>query len=55
MFDVEAFVRYESGDMNWEEALTFFQELIDSGMAWRLQGNYGRTAMNLIYDGLCTA
>jgi hypothetical protein len=55
MFDVEEFVRYESGEMDWFEAVDFFQGLIDTGMAWRLQGSYGRTAMNLIYDGVCTA
>jgi hypothetical protein len=53
MFDVNDFVRYETGDMSFTEAVQFFQELIDSGLAWRLQGSYGRTAMNLIHDGIC--
>ena len=30
------------------------QELIDSGMAWRLEGHVGRQAMAAIEDGVCT-
>jgi len=43
---------YESGDMSEEEEHTFFQELVDSGMAWHLQGHYGRHAMYLAEAGL---
>ncbi len=45
---------YEQGEMNEEECLDFFQGLIDTGLAWRLQGSYGRTAMSLINSGYCT-
>lgn len=44
---------YESGDMSEAEIVAFFQELIDTGMAFRLQGHYGRTARRLIEAGLC--
>jgi hypothetical protein len=37
-----------------EEILEAWQYLVDSGMAWRLQGSYGRTAMTLIEEGLIT-
>ena len=46
---------YESGTMGQEEAVRFFQGLINTGMAWTLQGSYGRTARDLIEAGLCTA
>lgn len=47
-------IAYESGEMQDEEIIDFFQRLIDSGMVWTLQGHYGRMAMNLIEDGVCT-
>lgn len=44
---------YEDGEMEEEEVVEFFQRLIDSGIAWSLQGSYGRMAMRLIDEGLC--
>jgi len=41
-------VEYEMGDMAEKEMLELFQELVDTGMAWRLQGTYARTAEYLI-------
>ena len=52
--DVDKIIKYESGDMNEHELIEFFQGLIDSGMAWKLQGSYGRMAMHLINEGICT-
>ena len=46
-------IAYESGEMLDEEIIDFFQRLIDSGMAWSLQGSYGRMAMRLVEDGVC--
>jgi hypothetical protein len=51
---VTKIMRYESGEMDGDEMVAFFQELIDSGFAWELQGSYGRTAQHLIDTGLCT-
>ena len=46
-------IRYENGNMGTDEIVPFFQELIDNGMAWTLQGHYGRTAAALIEAGEC--
>ena len=37
-----------------EEELEAWQYLIDTGMAWKLQGWYGLTAKRLIDEGVCT-
>jgi hypothetical protein len=37
-----------------EEELEAWQYLIDTGMVWKLQGWYGRTAKRLIDEGECT-
>lgn len=41
-------IDYENGDLSAVETLDLFAELIRSGMAWSLQGHYGRTAAALI-------
>jgi hypothetical protein len=46
-------MKYEDGEMGEGEMILFFQELIDTKMAWMLQGSYGRTAVSLIEKGLC--
>jgi len=48
---VDDIMKWESGQMNDKEMITFFSKLIKSGMAWKLQGMYGRMAMGLINQG----
>ena len=48
-------VAYESGEMNQDEIIKFFQELVDNGVAWKLQGHYGRMADTLIDSGMVKA
>ena len=52
MDTVGKIIEYESGEMDDDAIIEFFQELVDSGLAWQLQGSYGRTAQSLIEAGL---
>ena len=52
MDQVDKIIAYEQGDLSEEETISLFQELVDSGLAWKLQGHYGRTAAALIKAGL---
>jgi hypothetical protein len=36
-----------------DEQIEAWQHLIDTGLAWSLQGWFGRTAANLIEQGIC--
>jgi hypothetical protein len=55
-FDVVGFIMdFECGEISEDRMIEGFQHLIDSGMAWSLQGFYGRTAQSLIEAGLCTS
>ena len=41
-------------DSNDEEhQIEAWQHLIDTGLAWTLQGSFGRTAQHLIDEGVC--
>ena len=45
---VDYIMDYEMGDLNELATLQLFSHLIKNGMAWSLQGHYGRTARTLI-------
>jgi len=50
---IQKIIDWEQGLLQEEqEVIDFFQELVDTGMAWRLQGAYGRVAVALINQGL---
>ena len=54
MPSVDDIIRFESGEMDFEEVVAFIQDGINRGWVWTLQGFYGRTAQSLIDDGYCT-
>ena len=49
---VSAIIAFESGELDGDKVVELFQHLVDTGLAWQLQGHYGRTAMALIEQGL---
>ena len=53
MNQIDKIMAFESGELDEEGVIELFQELIDSGLAWKLQGSYGRTAKALIDAGYC--
>lgn len=51
MPDINKIIAWESGELSHEEEVEFFTQLVRSGYAWKLQGCYGRRAMQLIEAG----
>jgi hypothetical protein len=45
-------IAFESGELEEHEVIEFFQHLVSTGLAWSLQGSYGRAASALIEAGL---
>jgi len=49
---VSAIIAYEQDELSDEGTVELFQHLVDTGLAWKLQGHYGRTAKCMIDHGL---
>jgi hypothetical protein len=52
---VGSIIEYENGELSDSETIDFFAGLIRTGVAWQLQGHYGRTAANLIRSGFISS
>lgn len=50
----ERIIQYEQGELNQDQTIQLFQELVDSGLITKLQGHYGRVAFQLMEAGLIT-
>jgi hypothetical protein len=45
-------IAFEEGELDEGGVIELFQDLVTTGLAWTLQGSYGRTAVDLIEAGL---
>lgn len=52
---IDRIIVYETDAVTTQEALELFAELIRSGQVWQLQGSYGRTASELIENGVISS
>lgn len=52
MNQFDQIIAYEQGDLSDDDTLALFQDLVNSGLCWKLQGHYGRAAMQLLDAGL---
>lgn len=54
MTGLEAIMIIEDGEQELDELVEAWQFLLDTGLVWKLQGWYGRTAVTLIEQGVIT-
>jgi len=54
MSQIDRMIAWENGELTSGQIIELFQELIDNGTAWTLQGFYGRMAKYLIDTGYCS-
>ena len=47
-------IAYENGSLCQSEVFELFQQLLDTGLAWKLQGSYGRMTQTLLNEGFIT-
>lgn len=52
---VEALIGLDEGTLDEDQEVELFQHLVDTGLAWQLQGRIGRQAVDMIDAGLVTS
>jgi hypothetical protein len=48
-------IAFETGELSDRQVIELFAELVRTGVAWTLQGSYGRMARQLIVGGYIDA
>lgn len=51
---MDMIIPYESGQLDMEQTLEMFRLIIQTSLAWSLQGSYGRNAERLLRAGIIT-
>ena len=51
---VNALIGLDEGTLDDDELVELFQHLVDTGLAWQLQGRIGRQAADMIEAGVIT-
>ena len=52
---LDKMMAWEDGTLGETETIALFQQLVNTGVAWQLQGSYGRAAANLLDHGLISS
>jgi hypothetical protein len=55
MNDLDDIMAYEAGELDHAAEVALFQRLVNSGLAWKLQGHYGRVARSMLAAGEITS
>lgn len=50
-YNLGAMIDWENGELDEEGTVKLFQNLVDTGLAWSLQGMYGRQAQRMLDAG----
>jgi hypothetical protein len=48
---VSDLMAYENGEMEYEDVITLFQNLLDTGTIYHLQGSYGHQMQRFLNSG----
>jgi hypothetical protein len=50
--DVDNIIKWENGEMSATEETAFFQDGVNTGQVWHMQGMYGRQAQAMLDAGV---